>query len=229
MHQEFEKKLNLFRQEVLIAEDCFYSYITIHNLLADNMDLRRELNKNSIFWNTFLHSSQATFFIVLGRIFDKDEKSYSISHLLAYCMGHKEIFSKNQLEKRKVKDMSPQDLKKYVQHIPEEIVTNEDFNILKKQIDSCRDIHTKNYKKIRHKIFGHKDLKIIGQESKLYSKTSIGELKNILDFLYRVWLSIWELYNNGRELDVNNVNSSDYKDMIIKHTENVLNSFVTNS
>lgn len=225
----FEEKLNLYFQEVTIAIDCFYSYIKIHNMMAENKKLYMELNKNSLFWNTISHSLQATLFITLGRIFDESRKSHSIFHILEYCKGQKVIFLNKQFAKRKVKEVPDINIEEYMEDKDTELVTNDDFLIFEEQINICKGVYVKNYKKIRNKIYGHKDLKTIGNEDKLFSKTLIGELKKILDLLDRIYLALWELYHNGIKLDLNSIRSRNHQDIISEHTKNVLNSLPTKS
>lgn len=219
---DFERKLILFRKEITIVEDCFYLHKTIHVAMAENRAIYNEINRNSFFWQTILNSAQVNLFITLGRIFDDDATSYSAGHLLKLCLQNPEIFSKAQLRKRKAIGLSPEGLEKYMKNIPEEPASIDDLELLKKQLESCAEIFRKHYKKIRNKLFGHRDIKCIGKEQKLFAGTAIGETEAILDLLDRTGMALFDLYHNGRPLDVNTTNSTGFKDNLIEHTRNVL-------
>ncbi|MDH5202888.1 MAG: hypothetical protein OEW69_06490, partial [Nitrospirota bacterium] len=197
--------------------------------IAESNKLLNKINRTPLFWQRVLHSLQVNFLITLSRIFDthKDDP-FTVSYLIKYCVNNKNIFSKDQLEKRKSKALHPELLEKYMRCIPTEPVTSEDFTVLTKQIDTCKEMFNKNYTKIRNKLLAHKDKKYIDKEDALFSKTSIGELENMLDFLNRISTAIWELYANGRNLDVNKVESSDYfKKMAIQDTKDILNKVLS--
>lgn len=222
--QQFEKKLSLFRTEVTIAEDCYFMPKTIHLIISADKSLYAEVNCNALFWQTLLNSCQVNLFITLSRIFDSNEKSYSIRHLLQACVHHMELFSKDHLYRLKLKALSSEAAEKYVRDLPDELATDLDFRLLTMQVESCIEIFRKNYKNIRNKLFAHRDLSYLGKEKELFSKTMIGEIEAILDFLNRGAQALFDLYHNGRSLDVNLTESTDYKERIIEHTEKVLKS-----
>jgi len=176
----FDKKLTLFRNEITAAENCYYLHKTIHLMIGNDNDLYAEVNKNSLFGNSVLSTTQVSLFITLGRIFDKDNSSFSVLNLLKDCNRHKDLFTKSQLELRKRTHLSPENAAAYVKDMPEELATDEEFEFLKKQVESCKDIFDKNYKPLRNKIFGHKDISYIGRERELFSQTMVGEIEAIL-------------------------------------------------
>ncbi len=220
---EFEGKLHTFMEEILCAEDCYYTSKTIHTVASGNSAIHRALNRNGFFWQRVLNSLQVNLFMTLGRIFDSRDDSFSIFQLLRFCKTNREIFFKNQLGKRKSKDLNEEQLSKYLRDKPEEIISIQDLEELQSEVDSYKDIFNKNYIQIRSAIFGHKSLKIIDREDTLFSKTSIDELEAILDFLNKISVALWELYNNGRSLDLNETKPSyDFKNMIVNDVEDVL-------
>ncbi len=49
----------------------------------------------------------------------------------------------------------------------------------------------------------------------------------MLDFLNRVSIAIWELYTNGRQIELNNTKPShDFKNMIVEDVEDVLTRLI---
>jgi len=224
---EFEEKLHIFMEEVLCVEDSYYSWKTIHNTLSEDKDVYLAVNRNGFFWQRVLNSFQVNFFMTLGRIFDSRDDSFSIYQLLRFCKNHKEVFSKEQLEKRKQKDLEPQMLTEDMHNIPVDIVKDEDIEKLEQEINKQKELFFKNYVQIRSAIFGHKSLKVLGKEDYLFSKTSIGEIETMLDSLNRVSVAIWELYHNGRSIDLSKTGAStDFKEVIVRDVEDVLKSLV---
>jgi hypothetical protein len=220
--QEFLSRLKIFTDEVTGAEYSFYAYLRTHQILTEDRNLYKKANKYSLFWITVLISLQTTTFITLGRIFDKSSDSHSIDVLIKYCRDNKHIFSKEQFAKRKA--AFPHKLEKFLKENPGELVRDTDFDIFKGQIDSYRDIFKRKYQGIRHKIYAHKDARVIGKEHELFSKTSVDELKSILDFLNKVWGALWELYHNGRRLDLTKTEVKYVRRKLIEHTEGFLKS-----
>jgi hypothetical protein len=110
---------------------------------------------------------------------------------------------------------------------PEEIVNIKDLEEIEKEVNSHKDIFVKNYIQIRSAIFGHKSLRVIGKEDVLFSKTSIDELESMLDILNRVSIALWELYTNGRRIELNNTKPShDFKNIIVEDIEDVLTRLI---
>lgn len=198
-------------------------------MLNGNKQLYNEINKNKLFWHTVLNSLQANFFIALGRIFDEKRKTYSIIYFLKYCKENKGIFSKHELKKRKAKDLTEIKLKDYMEQIPTEPVTFNDFENLEKEINKYKNKFKKTYQPIRHGIFGHKSLDAIKKENELFANTQVGEIEDILNFLGRVYVAIVELYINGRKPDINDVEYKGLKKMITENTKNTLKSLLPKS
>jgi len=224
---EFENKLHTFMEEVLCAEDCYYTSKTIHVMASENGAIHRALNRNGFFWQRTINSLEVNLIMTIGRIFDSRNDSFSIFQLLHFCKTNKEVFSKYQLEKRKSKDLNPEQLREYMKDKPEEIVSIKDLEEIESKVNFYKDIFNKKYIQIRSAIFGHKSLKIIDKEDALFSKTSTDELEAMLDFLNRVSIAMWELYNNGRNIKLNNTEPShDFKNMIVQDVQDVLTRLI---
>ena len=68
---------------------------------------------------------------------------------------------------------------------------------LKDEVSKRQKQYKSIYKPIRHKIFAHKDLKNIKCVDILFRKAKIGEIQDILYFLYQIKMIIRELLENG--------------------------------
>ncbi|MBI5847739.1 MAG: hypothetical protein HZB31_07305 [Nitrospirae bacterium] len=224
---EFEGKLHIFMDEVLCLEDSYFAPRTVYKILSENGNIHRAVNGNGFFWQRVLNSFQVNFFMTLGRIFDSRDDSFSIYQLVAYCKNNLAIFSKEQLAVRKSKDLTPDQVVEYMRDIPEQIVRANEFDELEQEINGQRDIYRRNYIQIRSAIFGHKSLRVVGNEDNLFARTSISEIESMIEFLNKTSISIWELYNNGRTLNIANTTpSSDFRNIIIQDVEDVLNKLV---
>src|SRR6266851_9801304 len=98
---EFKQELNIFGNEVDEAIQCFYAEQTIHNVARENREVCDALNRNAAFWKIASRALQANAVIVLGRVFDKHSQAHGVDRLLHLAAKHREIFSKEELEKRK--------------------------------------------------------------------------------------------------------------------------------
>src|SRR5207247_3508553 len=115
---------------------------------------RRAINRTPLFWKTSLAALQASLFIALGRIFDRDPKSHSLERLLREAVQNPRIFFRTALARRKAQE-SPgatwinDDVRDaYVSSAP-------GFQRLQRYAQAKRLVDEKAYEKIRHKIFAH--------------------------------------------------------------------------
>lgn len=212
---KIDELLNTFHNEFIIACRSFYGLINIKNVASTDKEIRLALKRNTISWGIILHSLQITFFVTLGRIFDKDPKSFSVYTLIDTCIDNINQFSKEKLRERKRKEWDKDNLSwvdEYIENSYEP--SKDDFLIIKEEISKNKVIYENNYKKIRHKIFAHKDLKYIKNTDILFNKTNIKEIECLLLFLYQVERIIWHLFNNGNYIKIEDLNF--YEDNRVK-------------
>ncbi len=196
-----EEILTHYRNEVHLVTQSFYAWKSINNLAAEDKGYLSALNKTPLSWRVITHSLQCTFFICLGRIFDKDKDSFSIYNLLKECKENIAEFSKTALRVRKCGGGSePEWLDDYIASAYEPDA--DDFACLETEVVKWEEIYRTIYKPLRHKIFAHKDLKYIEDASLLFSKTNIGEIEEMLCFLHAIERYVWELLHNGRRYDL---------------------------
>ena len=196
--EKFKHELEVFRTEVESATQFFYAYMAIHSEIAEKKDVLKFVNEMPLFWKTIIGALQISMFITLGRIFDKKSK-HNIDSLLKIAIKNKDIFSKTSLEARKRKDSENADewIDEYIQNAYEP--TDADFSRLEKHVEKYRKLYDSSYRKIRNKIFAHKELSEPSQIEKLFKKTNIRELERIFTFLSKLYEALWQLLNNGRK------------------------------
>jgi hypothetical protein len=199
LNKGFAQDLELFRTEVEGAIQCFYAWDAIHTVAASDKQVFLLLNEAPLFWNTSLGALQTSTFVALGRIFDTDARSHSVSKLLATAHRNLFIFSKTALAERKRAQSSNADewLPKYLESVYEP--TNEDFRRLKSYVAKRRKIYEKNYQPLRHKVFAHREISNQAEVIELFSNTNIRELQQLLIFLRKLYEALWQLYFNGRK------------------------------
>jgi len=207
--KEFWKDYELTRQEVEIAIECFYTWLEINKLASANEKTYKALNKNPTFWNISLYGLQCSFFIVLGRIFDDGHDAHSIHKLITSCLANPQFFSKEALAKRKQEDRKkPEWLDEYIENAHEPSM--EELRNLNRALSHHRKRFDEIYRNIRNYVFAHRVAKKAEIVSELFGKTKIGDIENILYFLYDLLEVIWQLYHNGRA-PVLGVGEYDYK------------------
>jgi hypothetical protein len=151
-------------------------------------------------WGIVLNSLESGFFVSLGRIFDTDPGAFSVFKLLQSCQGKIAEFSKDQLRIRKLTlGLDPNSLDKYISSAYE--ATAKDFRIIRREVSKWANLFQKIYQPIRHKLYAHKEIEIIESNQQLFDKTQVGQVHEMLSFLYGVEQLVFELYNNGRKTD----------------------------
>ena len=92
---------------------------------------------------------------------------------------------------------------------------------LKDEVSKRQKQYESIYKPIRHKIFAHKDLKNIKCVDILFEKAKIGEIQDILYFLYQIKMIIFELLHNGRLTNIGYFTFNEEK-FVMKDIEELL-------
>jgi hypothetical protein len=196
---EFETELEIFRREEESAQQFFFAYLSVRTLSASNPDVLRMMNVNSLFWVTTHYSMLVAAFVALGRIFDQDSK-HNIDRVIGIAAKDLSIFSLDALRARKALNIGAEEADEYV--MGKHALTTADLKLLRKQIDIRRRIYEDRYRDIRHKVFAHKATADITEINRMFAKTNIEEMKTLFGFLHSLHETLWELFNNGRKLDV---------------------------
>jgi hypothetical protein len=98
---EYRRRFDIISNEVLGATTAFYRSREINRFGLEGHEKLQKLNRDGHFWNFELYALQTTWFIVLGRIFDRSSGAYSIHDFLQSTIAHKGFFSKRALADRK--------------------------------------------------------------------------------------------------------------------------------
>jgi len=198
MEAKFVRDLEIFRAEAQSGAQMLYAFLSLQTTLAEKKNLRDAVNENPLFWKTSLAAMQTSFFITLGRVFDESSK-HNLFALLKYAEDHADIFSLDALAARKRAASANADewLEGYLAtaHVP----TGDDFHRLRRRAQHYNRIYRKNYKRIRNKIYAHKEATDDATVQSLFANTRIRELENIFVYLNKVHECLWQLLNNGRE------------------------------
>lgn len=201
IESQFENELDLFRQEVQTCIVLFNSFLTITMSMKRDKGIFKAINKTPIFWISNLYGLHCACFISMGRIFDVNSE-HNIDRLIRMAQQNLSIFSKESLANRKRRLSSNADdwIGEYLNHVYEPTV--EDFRQLKKSIKKYKKLYLDNYKDIRHKVFAHRGLENIDDDEKLYQKAFIPKIQETFVFLYKLYSSLWDLFFNGRKIDL---------------------------
>jgi len=225
---EYKDKIEIFlesyQQEIRIACQAYYAYKSLNTIPYNDKKIRARLNRTPVSWLIIMHSLQATFIMSLGRLFDENGDAQSIHSIIKYCENPKNRreFSKGRLYRRKIRDGFSDPLARdYIRtkQYPSGKFFS-DLNLLKKKY--AKD--SKNYKKIRHRVFGHRIAKTTPEAQRLFLATSVDEIEEILEFLYKVGRIIRSLVNNGDITELHNHGFLE-KGIIEDDIEKLLNDF----
>ena len=201
--EDIEELYKEFQSELNTACWSFYTWKNIHNIAAGDKKVHHALNRNPLSWNIILYSLQSAFFSALGRLFDIDGRTFSIHTFLRACIENTDQFSKDALRERKIKGSDADKLPWLDGYIEKSYQPNkEDFLKLEGEVSKKQKLYYSGCKPIRDKIFAHKELKEIKCVDELFRKIKIGEMQDLLCFLYQIERIIFQLLYNGRLMNV---------------------------
>lgn len=137
--------------------------------------------------------------LTLGRIFDTDGDSASINNLIKNCINDVEVFSKENLRIRKLKQsgFSVEWIDSYIDKPYEPRA--KDFHMLKSKIAKYRRIYEDYHHPIRNKIFAHVDKEYVGRKSELWEAAKSANMVEMLNFLEDLKVTLQMTYDNGRQ------------------------------
>jgi hypothetical protein len=183
------------------AEWCaIYSYTgaAIDFAIGRYPEVHDRLNLNPYFWNALIASLQLSAIISLGRLFDDKPGTFSIRELLDYAETYLGIFSRDALEKRKVKaGLTPDEAKRYVVNVFEP--QRNSFTNLRGALDRHRTFYRENVGPIRHKVFAHAARITSVERAELFKDVGKRPLEDLLVFPLRLHFALSRLYQDGRE------------------------------
>jgi hypothetical protein len=196
--RRFEKELEVFRTECESAAQFFYGYLAIHKVAKDQKRVYKLLNHAPLFWNTILGGLQTSAFIVLGRIFDQNSP-HNVDKVLGFAQANVAMFSLVALRRRRLDGQSvpPNWLDEFLQEAYEP--TKVDFRSLRKCVTKQRAVYNRVYGELRNKVYAHKIASDPAEVAALFSRTNVGEAKQMLMLLLKLHEVLWELYMNGRK------------------------------
>jgi hypothetical protein len=197
----FEHELEMFRTEEESAQQYFFGFLSLQLIPYKNPDVLRQMNETSMFWITARYALLMSAFVVIGRIFDQDQKSlHNIDKLLTAVSNEIGTLSQAGLVQRRIaQGMDPQQAMAYVADKYD--LTVEDVRDMRKAVSRWRRVYEARYREIRHKIFAHKNISRADAD-KLMAKTNIDEVKELLGFLHSLYMSLWQLHINGIAPDI---------------------------
>lgn len=198
----FENELELFRKEANAAAQFLYSSLALNALASEHRRVLDRLNDAPLFWNTTIFALQKSAILALGRVFETDTK-HNAARLFKAASDDLSIFSREALARRKQGTSATRAewVDEYVRDKYEP--TAKDIRNLRKQVDAWRDIYDDRYRPLRNKGYAHREFATDSDEwQSSIGKTQIDELERMCTFLLVVNRALWELYVNGRKLDL---------------------------
>lgn len=193
---EFERELQIFGDDLVVAIQCFYVWLTVHAAARKNRNVYDLLNRDAGFWNLAVGSIQANSLIALGRIFDTHRQSHNVKRLLKLAELNIAIFSKVALRKRKNKQSANAHewIDNYMRNV--HVPTASDFKRLWSFVDARRKVYGSCYKQLRDRVYAHKERTDI---TGFVAKTNTRELGRLLSDLQKLHNVLWDLLQNGRK------------------------------
>ena len=184
---QFAHELEYFRHDAEAASQYLYAYLAVHAAAAEDKAILGLINRESLWWRTCLGALQTSFFISLGRVFDRDSRSHSLRRLIQIALDNPHIFSKEALGRRST-------VADFVKRAYEP--RSADFKRIRTHVDKWRAVYASKYEPIRHKVFAHRDA---SNTEPLWASTQVRQMQQLLAFLRALHEAFWQLYNNGKK------------------------------
>lgn len=187
----------IFSRDVEITIRVFFLWKGIYSIVSKDKEILSALKKNTLSWNTILHSLQCTLFVSLGRLFEGDE-AISTDKLLRTCIDNIDEFSKNSLRNRKIiqHEGKQEWLDLYMNNIYEPRI--KDFDNLIDTFAKRKILYIKTYRPFRHEIMNHLNVATVDNFRSLLGKVRIGEIQDFLLVMYQIDRVIFHLLFNGK-------------------------------
>jgi hypothetical protein len=190
---DVDEEIEIFRKDEETAQQTFFAYLGIRDLIAKNPDVYAAVNRNAMFWLTTHRALFVSTFVGLGRIFDQ-ESAHNLDRLLTMIGRNLIQLSRDALRQRKEQLITPEQAAAYVDDKHD--ITATEVRQLRKEVDAWRRVYAPVYGEIRHHLAHNKgateDLEA------LLKKTNIEEMKKMFGFLHALHEAMRELHLNGR-------------------------------
>jgi AbiU2 len=225
----FKRELSVFEGEVTEGTDALNAFLVINKIAREHTQVHKFLNRTPLFWNTCVDALQTTTIMTLGRIFDR-KSAHNLNVLIGMAQNNLSLFSKVALGKRRHGKGSkpPEWMDELLQAAYEPTIL--DFNSIAALVYEKRTVYEKSYRNLRHKWFAHKAVSEPTEVAELFFKnTNTVELTSIFGFLSRLHDELFQLFFNGKKLDLERLRhptgedpSSQEVERITRETERLL-------
>lgn len=190
---DIQEEIEIYRKEEEAAQQTFFAWLGMRDLLAKRPDVLAAVNRNSMFWLTTNYSLFVSTFIWLGRIFDQNS-AHNVDLLLKAVELNLPELSRAALQKRKEEVITPAQAAEYVKQKHDTVI--DDVRELRKQVKAWRKIYEPVYGEVRDHLAHNKQG--VSEIDLFLAKTNIEEMKRLFGFLHALHEALIELYLNGR-------------------------------
>ncbi len=97
---DVDEEIEIFRKDEETAQQTFFAYLGIRDLIAKNPDMHAAVNRNAMFWLTTHRALFVSAFVGLGRIFDQ-ESAHNLDRLLTMVGRNLTQLGRDALRQRK--------------------------------------------------------------------------------------------------------------------------------
>lgn len=190
---DVDAEIEIYRKDEESAQQAFFAYIGIRNLIAKRPDVHAMINENAMFWLTSHHALFVSTFVGIGRIFDQSS-AHNLDRLLNIVGRNLPQLGKDALRDRKEKFITSEQAAAYVGGKHE--LNSPDVRKLRDEVAAWRKIYEPVYGEIRHHLAHNKGVR--QDLDALLAKTDIEEMKRMFAFLHALHETLRELHLNGR-------------------------------
>ena len=193
---QFEQRLKALDNDSRACVQFAYTEYTLWHVAAYDFEVQRILYEHNHFWWTVVAGLHQSAYIVLGRMFDHDDRTHNLRDLVKHADKWRGIFSRKELEARKVRaGMDPAAAKSYAAAAYE--LRSGGLNALQAALAEKEAFYKERIDPIRDKIFAHHQRSV--DRDKLFSDLGLREMEKVFVFPLQLHRALFALYYDGRE------------------------------
>ena len=193
---QFEQRLKALEYDSRACVQFAYTEYTLWHIAGYDFEVQRILNEHNDFWWTVVAGLQQSAYIALGRMFDNDNRTHNLRDLLKHADKWQGIFSREMLERRKVRAGTDRAKAKSYAAKAYELRAG-GLDALQAALAEKQAFYKKRVDPIRDQVFAHRQRSV--DRDKLFSDLMRRDMEKLFVFPLQLHRALFDLYYDGRE------------------------------
>lgn len=198
--KEFQARFDGLRSDISIGYSSILIADGIYKICLENQKVESMINQQWSFWVRTINCHVSNAIICLGKVFDSDARSQTITSLVNWVEKNQSEFSISSIKGRKFSDgMTESGWNEYAIGI--HVFDQRDFLELKEKASEIQKLFNEEVKTARHKIFAHRDSISLEAAKKLLEGLSFDYLEHLFGLTQGIEVAVFQGMANGRKFE----------------------------